>query len=560
MHVERARPTTALRPILGRLGDLPPRLLLWSALCMPTLASARPLALADRAAAVALWSASSALIIAALPDRAFRAARWLTLAALPAILWWTGFAALNGVGPGWEAAVAVVSTSPREALEAASLAAEARGFVGTAIATFVLLLGSLAWRPPTPARGNARAANLRQIALAAALLPFAYSGVATLADSKLPALFLPSDADFSPLGSALRLAQEALSRSLDDGPSATPQRRPAPSAPRRVSDPMLAILVIGESLRADSLGPHQAGRGAASRQLSERIARGLGTWLPVTCAGANGTHASVPLLLTATPPARHRDARTAPSLLALLRAAGYSTAWLDNQDTVSFHEVGNDYEWKVGPIASLRGGFDEALLAPATAFVAPLLDAEQAPRARPRALVAQTMGSHFDYRLRYPEALFGAEPAGLKGSERVALQYARSVEYTALVLTRWANLLDRTRVPAFLVFTGDHGENLAIDGNGLVAHLGPRASLRDGTTTSLLLWNRALAEGGRAERLLRPLRAAPMISHVDVARAFLALAGLSDTAVEPEPDPKILAPVALGQLHSQLSRCTDLRP
>jgi hypothetical protein len=293
--------------------------------------------------------------------------------------------------------------------------------------------------------------------------------------------------------------------------------------------------------------------------LDERIKHGLGSWLPATCAGANGTHVSVPLLLTATPAQRYAEAAAAPSVLAELKAAGFATAWLSNQDTSIFAEKGHDYYWTVSTVAALSGAFDEELVPLAAAFAAPLMRPD-ALASRPRAIVAHTMGSHFDYRQRYPAALFPSEPDGLSAERLLSLRYARSVEYTAKVLGEWAELLDRATVPAYLMFSGDHGENLPDDHNGLTAHLGPRASVHDGTTTSLVLWNRAMAESGRPARALALLQVAPMIAHVDVARAFLALADMVPSPVVPAPDPQILAPVTAGEPYFRANACARLMP
>ena len=120
-------------------------------------------------------------------------------------------------------------------------------------------------------------------------------------------------------------------------------RRDSPRAATPVTAPILAILFIGESARADGYGASQRQRGPASAALAERIDRGLGAWLPVTCASSDGTHLSLPLLLTATAPGDQMQAARAPTVLGVLKASGFATAWLaNNQGGPDAQERGHD--------------------------------------------------------------------------------------------------------------------------------------------------------------------------------------------------------------------------
>ena len=268
---------------------------------------------------------------------------------------------------------------------------------------------------------------------------------------------------------------------------------------------------------------------------------------------------AVPMLLTGVAPDDYRQAATSPSVLAALRASGFITAWLSNQDTTVFNESGHDYYWTVGDTAALSGGYDEALIPVARSFVAPLWRQVSAVKA-PRAAVIHTMGSHFEYANRYPPSLYPAEPEKLSLEALASLRYGRAVDYSAKVMLSFANILDEISEPAYLVFSGDHGENLPMDRNGLIAHLGARASIHDGTTTSLVLWNRAMRNSNRPQRAIAGLVAAPLISHADITRLFLALAGFGEIPVQPVSNPRILAPVDADAGRSTTHPCAALRP
>ena len=169
-------------------------------------------------------------------------------------------------------------------------------------------------------------------------------------------------------------------------------------------------------------------------------------------------------------------------------------------------------------------------------------------------------GSHFTYEQRYPSDQFAAEPDGFSNEKLTDFRYERTEEYSAKVINELAKLLDASKVPAFLVYSSDHGENLPGDHNGVLIHLGPRATLRDGTTTSFVLWNAAMELTGKPTKVLSQLMDMPIIAHADIAKVFLSLAGMSDGAVAPDPAPEILAPVELGAAYGIPNPCSLLKP
>jgi len=539
------------------------RALLWGAWMSPAILTVPHAAgLVQIIAAVAV-AAGLAGVVAFLPRLLWKAACWLTLAAIPFTLWWCGAAAIGGAGPGYDQAVAALETNSGEALGALRFVLQSPSFDLAAI--LHLLLVSLALRAvlrPRPAAGGESAAQRRvHLCLLASLLPlwlcawlamdpagFMYRtsplfGVATLA---------------SPLGSAVEMAAMRV-RILQLHREMGYRRARAP-ATMAVTTPILAIFIIGESARADGYGPNLRGRGAASRQLAERVDAGLGSWLPVTCASSDGTALSVPMLLTATPPARRDQAPSLPTFLGILKADGFRTAWLANNDAgPDARETGHDLyagAFVVNP-DSLRPAsfevskYDDNLIEPARRFAGAV--------SRPEAMILHTIGSHFPYEWRYPPTFFPPEPAGLSSDDLKDLRYDRSLEYGAHVILQVATILDHSAAPAFLVYTSDHGENLPRDHNGLWAHLGPRTSTEDGFVPSFVLWNKAMAQTGRPARLLAKLVSAQQIAHADVTRLFLALAGITGEPVEPTPDPTIWGRVSVGDAYGVI-RCSALKP
>jgi glucan phosphoethanolaminetransferase (alkaline phosphatase superfamily) len=397
-----------------------------------------------------------------------------------------------------------------------------------------------------------------RIALLASLLPLTLLSLLSIDNEHPNAPLFGKETLASPLGSVEEIVARKIKLLIWHHEQGYRRRAARPST--HVTAPMLAIFIVGESVRADGYGPNQEDRGPASRQLAQRIDAGLGSWLPTTCASADGTYLSVPMLLTGTPPSSRDEAAAAPTVLGILHADGFSTAWLANNESGGDgRERGHDLYagvYRINPDALDSDGLDrwkldEDMIPAAKAFAGKV--------DRPKAMILHFIGSHAPYEWRYPANYFPAEPAGLGTVERADLRYARSLEYGARTLLQVAAILDSTTAPAFLVYTSDHGENLPRDHSGFLLHLGPRTNQVDGTIPSFLLWNKAMADTGRPAQALSKLTRVKQIAHADVAKLFLGLTGVMPIPVEPTIDPKIWGRISIGDPYSAVP-CSALKP
>jgi glucan phosphoethanolaminetransferase (alkaline phosphatase superfamily) len=535
------------------------RLYFAAALYVPTLLVFTHDLQPERSLRMALWALCASVVPASLPRAWMRTCVALTWVTLPATLWWMGYVVLNGIGPGWEAAQAALSSNIGEMFEAAGAVLVAP-VLAIAVGLHVALLGAVTAMTlrkggaPVPGEGTLIWPRTSRGVLLAALLPVAVSSSLTAFDLSDIDIFSPADSLASPMGSYSLIAQQGFEQVVY-GEFFSSSGRRIPAGSRRIGEPVLSLLVVGESVRAGGIGPDRTARGPWTKKLDERFRSGLGAWLPTTCAGSNGTQMSVPLLLTGLPPAELGDTRQAPSGLAKLKSAGFATAWITNQDRSVFQEGGHDFYWS-RPM-TLERSHDAVMVPVLKTFAAPLL-AEEGHNRKPRGAVVHMMGSHFEYGDRYPEGLFPLEPENLGNAERVELRYERSEEYGAQVLVKIAEVLDQSKVPAFAVFTADHGENLPGDRNGVLLHLGARTTLRDGTTSSLVMWNRAMAEGARPAKVLARVLGAPLISHQDVWHIWMALSGVEDGPVTPDVTPTIHA--SLDGKGYRTVLCSELKP
>lgn len=555
------------------------RLWLWCAWCCTAwLTVPNAPSLLDAVAEVVVV-AGLAGVLSFLPRSWWKVSCIATVIALPYTLWWCGVAAAGGAGAEYDAAVAAMETNPSEAAGALKYVLNLPSFVVIAAAhmLFLALACAAAW-PRTPGKSSQgrerRAINVALLVSVASLALCALLVMhTTRGDLRAHGLFGAATVA-SPLGSAGEIvaagieAAAARQKDLDWQSRLHTLKRTAKPvygrqeahASRTVTTPVLAIFIVGESVRADGYGPGRRNRGAASRELAERIDSGLGAWLPTTCASSDGTHRAVPMLLTATPPEREPQAAIAPTVLGILKADGFRTAWLANNEAgPRARERGHDL---------YAGAFN---VNPDAADGAPLkdwkFDADMVPTAKefagavlgPTALIIHTQGNHIPYEWRYPHEFFPPEPAHLGTDELVELRYARALEYGARVILEVAAILDSTAAPAFLIYVSDHGENLPSDHNGLMTHLGPRTSIAAGTVPAFVLWNKAMADSGKPAQALAKLLSAKQIAQADVARLFLILAGAEDGPLAPTGNPKIWGRVSVGDSYDAVP-CSELRP
>ncbi len=229
------------------------------------------------------------------------------------------------------------------------------------------------------------------------------------------------------------------------------------------------ILVIGESARRDSWSVY--GYGRQTTPYLETL-RGEAIFLQHAVADANFTVCVVPILLTGMNPAQFDMGNIRGNVVDLAEEAGYSTAWLMNQDPHISLLTGVHADHMVYPpaISTLMAGHlprDEVLL--------PELSRELANPGRPRFIGLHSIGSHWEYDTRYPPAFerFGSGQGldylsvlRVRSDPRVLNAYDNSVAYTDWFLQQVIEQVRRLQVPATVTYMADHGEDLyLLDGN-----------------------------------------------------------------------------------------------
>jgi heptose-I-phosphate ethanolaminephosphotransferase len=355
---------------------------------------------------------------------------------------------------------AIFQTSVAEALEFLSR------FVATwmpaAAAALLVLVVVVAWFAPAARLPGVALAWAAPYALAALALAYATAGPVL---ARLQA-YTEAYEYFSELR-AYRELREARNR-----------MRPLPAvsqAPAWASEPQTYVFAIGESLTRNHMSLYGYWRETTPEL--DRVAEELAVFTDVVSPHSH-TDPSLERVLTLandanglrfSDPANH-------GLIELLRAAGFATWWISNQNTAG------PWDNKTAVLASaadhvrylnegtgpfVSGAYDDVLLEP---FAAAL--AHPAPR---KAIFLHFLGNHWEYVRRYPpeESVFSAPHgpgetgarAEVQANRLAVVNYDNAVRYQDKLLGRVLARLREAGGASAFVFLSDHGESV-FDGKG----------------------------------------------------------------------------------------------
>jgi len=232
------------------------------------------------------------------------------------------------------------------------------------------------------------------------------------------------------------------------------------------------------------------------------------------------------------------------SLIELLRAAGFATWWISNQNTfgpwdnkVSVLGSAADHVHYTGHRsgAMVTGPYDDALLEP---FAAALRDG--APR---KAIFLHVLGNHWEYAKRYPPeaAVFRKHPSAAEIGA-LSLQHPRpemindydnAVRYHDGLMVRFIELLRASAQPAVLIRFSDHGESVY----GFKGHYW-RQFTHDHVEVPLILWF-SPQYASLAPTIVKRARANAQLPFAleDLSHLVADLAGLRGAVFDPKLSP-----------------------
>ena len=235
------------------------------------------------------------------------------------------------------------------------------------------------------------------------------------------------------------------------------------------SDRQVYILVIGESARRDRWSLYGYAR-ATSPQLQQES--NLVSYSNVVTV-ATATRISVPVMLTRKPAEQALNSVFSErSLVSAFKEAGFTTYWLSTQAPVGLFDAPIAmYAKESDHLAYFNKGGGLGLTPPDGVMIDSLKrDLATASEAR-QLIVIHTLGSHYDYRFRYPPAFdifkpspSADEPGSLHDAAfRIKLDnaYDNSILYTDYFLSEVIAAVKHSDRPlAAMLYLSDHGEDL----------------------------------------------------------------------------------------------------
>ncbi|MBR1631673.1 MAG: phosphoethanolamine transferase [Paludibacteraceae bacterium] len=243
----------------------------------------------------------------------------------------------------------------------------------------------------------------------------------------------------------------------------------------------LIVLIIGETARYDHFGLNGYERPTTPR-LSER--RNLYSYDSIYTV-CNLTTVCVPMMLNRATPQQPQPLAGERSLQDALHEAGYQTAWIANQSYANR---------MLKPIAMRC---DKTIYMPADepesthdfGLLTPL--AEVMADSGRQFVTVHSLGCHFEYNKRYPEAFrqYTPDEGGnmMRDRELLTNSYDNAIYYTDCFIDSVITMLEQSGRPAVMFYVADHGENLLDDERGLFLHGTYEGSLYE-YHVPLLVW------------------------------------------------------------------------
>jgi len=267
------------------------------------------------------------------------------------------------------------------------------------------------------------------------------------------------------------------------------------SQAEEVPNAQIFVLVIGESARKDRWALNGYDR-ATSPNLKREA--GLTTFGDVVTVFP-ATRVAVPVIVTRKPFSQALDTGFRErSLVSAFREAGFATYWISTQAPVgpydsTFAVYANEADHTA--YYNVTGGWERS--PPDGVMIDPLKKILANSSERRQLVVMHTLGSHIDYRFRYPDEFDVFKPS-LARSDIAAIHdaaykqklnnaYDNSILYSDYFLSQVIDAVKASGRPlATVLYVSDHGEDLYDGGCDLWAHGKPTVA---GYRVPMFFWH-----------------------------------------------------------------------
>ena len=231
-------------------------------------------------------------------------------------------------------------------------------------------------------------------------------------------------------------------------------------------DPLIIVLVIGESMRGDILSINGY-KGHDNTPLLNKVCNLVS--FPNAKSSATSTRISIPYMLTSAVPPNFNKALTEKSIISIFKTLGFTTSWIGNQGAFGFYEttyasniLESDYHLIQDDLAKV---FKLSKLDVYDEHILPILDNRLKEIKGNHFIVLHLYGSHWNFSKRYP-ASFGHEflpicevaHANQCPSESLKNLYHNTIVYSDYILNEVITKLKDKN--AFMIYASDHGYSL----------------------------------------------------------------------------------------------------
>ena len=167
-------------------------------------------------------------------------------------------------------------------------------------------------------------------------------------------------------------------------------------------------------------------------------------------------------------------------LFSLLNKAGYYTAWISNQEMSGLWSNPTPVMVSDANLVSYVGSIssDDATLYKYDEVVLPEIKRLALNEHTPKFIGVHLMGSHIEYRKRYPKNcnIFNADSIlGIKRNFKLSpshaatvAEYDNSIYYTDLILGRIIDVVNAAQRSTIMIYFSDHGENIYDDNDNFL--------------------------------------------------------------------------------------------
>ena len=304
---------------------------------------------------------------------------------------------------------------------------------------------------------------------------------------------------------------------------------------RQDSVPEVYVLIVGETARAADFAIYGYDRPTTPRlsALGDSIVA-----FSDALTMSNTTHKSVPLLLSAVASEGSMDSLyTQRGLINAFAGAGFATAYYSNQRRN--HSFIDRFGSEADEVHFLKDSlllanvYDEELL--------PLVDDRLARYDGGKLLIVlHTYGSHFKYHDRYPEQMAYFKPENPVSAEMVMRDqlvngYDNTIRYADHIAGEIIARLDSLDVPAAVIYTSDHGEDIYDDKRGRLLHASPVPTYWQ-VHVPLVVWTSSEYRTSYPEKwsALVANASRPVATNMVLYHTVLDMAGIATRLTRPE--------------------------